>query len=104
MDLSYVLQKVTSIDKAQVVLRDSLNQKPILAQNDIPIKCIACKFIEDNDCGYEIDKEDIISFISENIGKYIYMYTYSDEDGEFYSRMEHGGTFNYLPHLQISHH
>lgn len=35
---------------------------------------------------------------------FIYCFTYSDEDGEFYSEMEHGGTFNELPHVQISNH
>ena len=35
---------------------------------------------------------------------FIYTFTYSDEDGKFYGEMEHGGTFNELPHVQISHH
>ncbi len=35
---------------------------------------------------------------------FLYIFRYSDEDGEFYSEMEHGGTFNELPHIQISHH
>ena len=35
---------------------------------------------------------------------FIYTFRYSDEDGDFYSEMEHGGTFNELPHVRISHH
>lgn len=43
-------------------------------------------------------------FISENIGKYCYIFNYGDEDGYFYSQLEHGDTFRGLQHLQISHH
>lgn len=43
-------------------------------------------------------------FITENIGKYCYIFNYGDEDGYFYSQLEHGDTFRGLQHLQISHH
>lgn len=34
--------------------------------------------------------------------RYIYYFIYSDESGD--SELEHGGTFSYVPHCQISHH
>jgi len=43
-------------------------------------------------------------FIEKNTGKYLYTYSYSDNDGSFFSRMEHGDTFIKLEHIQISHH
>lgn len=43
-------------------------------------------------------------FISENIGKYCYIFSYADEDGYLGSQLEHGDTFRGLKHLQISHH
>lgn len=43
-------------------------------------------------------------FIEENQGKVVYFFSYSDEDGEFWSQMEHGGTFDNFPHVTISHH
>jgi len=49
-------------------------------------------------------KELALQFIKENIGRVIYFFSYSDEDGDFWSEMEHGEIFRKLPHLQISHH
>ena len=43
-------------------------------------------------------------FIEKNNGRYLYQFEYGDEDGEKMSEMEHGGTFNRLPHITISHH
>ncbi len=43
-------------------------------------------------------------FLSQHEGKYLYIFTYGDEDGEFMSQMEHGWTFSSLPHLHLSHH
>lgn len=43
-------------------------------------------------------------FCKENEGNYIYYFSYGDEDGEFMSQMEHGGTFKEVPHIQVSHH
>jgi hypothetical protein len=45
-----------------------------------------------------------IKFIEENDGLFIYRFVYGDQDGEFFSEMEHGGTFNNLPHIHISKH
>jgi hypothetical protein len=44
------------------------------------------------------------SFCEKNKGYYLYFFEYSDEDGEFMSQMEHGGTFNSVPHIRISKH
>jgi hypothetical protein len=43
-------------------------------------------------------------FIEENEGSYLYIFNYGDEDGEFMSEMEHGGTFHQVPHITISKH
>jgi len=43
-------------------------------------------------------------FIELNEGSYLYIFHYGDEDGEFFSEMEHGGTFRNLPHVTISNH
>ncbi len=43
-------------------------------------------------------------FLSQHEGKYLYIFNYGDDDGEFMSEMEHGFTFRNLPHLHLSHH
>ena len=48
--------------------------------------------------------KNAFEFIETNTGLFLYVYDYGDDDGEFYSEMEHGGTFNNLQHIQVSHH
>ena len=43
-------------------------------------------------------------FLKEAQGKVIYHFHYADEDGDFWSNMEHGNLFRNLQHLTISHH
>ena len=43
-------------------------------------------------------------FIEQHSGKYMYIFNYGDEDGEFMSEMEHGATFRQVPHIHISKH
>lgn len=43
-------------------------------------------------------------FCTNNKGNFLYFFSYGDEDGQFMSEMEHGGTFNNVPHIKISHH
>lgn len=43
-------------------------------------------------------------FLTEAKGKVIYQFQFSDEDGDFWSNMEHGELFRNLQHLRISHH
>jgi len=43
-------------------------------------------------------------FIEQNDGMYMYMFHYGDEDGQFMSEMEHGGTFRRVTHIKISKH
>lgn len=52
----------------------------------------------------KIAKELALQFMKKNIGRVIYFFSYSDEDGAFWSDMEHGEIFRKLPHLEISHH
>lgn len=44
------------------------------------------------------------SFIKGNKGKWLYMFHYGDEDGSLYSDLEHGGTFDGLVSIHVSHH
>lgn len=58
---------------------------------------------------YENIKERLITkraidFMSKNEGKYLYIFHYSDSDGEFFSEMEHGGTFDFVNHIAIDNH
>jgi len=59
---------------------------------------------EYNKVNEKVYLEKAIKFIKENEGKYLYVFSYADEDGEFMSEMEHGFTFSQLPHIQISQH
>jgi hypothetical protein len=47
---------------------------------------------------------DLAAFEHDNVGKYIARFTYSDNDGEESSLMEHAGIFDNLRHIIISHH
>ena len=47
---------------------------------------------------------DLKKFMEDNKGKFITRFTYSDNDGQFFSLMEHSGVFNTLNHIPISHH
>lgn len=44
------------------------------------------------------------TFMVTNPGCKFFKFHYSDNDGEVYSALEHGGTFDRLPHFCISHH
>lgn len=46
----------------------------------------------------------VMDFMKENEGNYVYIFNYSDEEGDFQSEMEHGGTFQSLPNITISKH
>lgn len=43
-------------------------------------------------------------FIDQNKNKDIYVFSYADENGDYGSAMEHGGTFENVPHIRISCH
>jgi len=43
-------------------------------------------------------------FLQKNKGKYIFIFTYGDDSGRYFSALEHGGLFRQLPHERISHH
>lgn len=135
-------------EKADIVYRDSINQKPFLIKNtDSCINRIAKivrsgyfdgyfshsklpeyrelmnrryqkKDISDDEYRKKINKifnkadkennkrakEIAKKFVNNNIGKYAYVYKYSDNDGRLFCELEHGNTFDYIEHLVISHH
>lgn len=61
-----------------------------------------------NEVGFKTNKAAYAkaeSFLEEISNEsYIYIFEYSDSDGEFYSEMEHGNIFGELPHIRISKH
>jgi hypothetical protein len=46
----------------------------------------------------------LFDFLREQEGKYIYLFTYSDEDGELNTELEHNNNWGGLPHLKMSFH
>ena len=49
-------------------------------------------------------KDTAMKFIKSNKNTFIYVFEYSDNDGDYYTTLEHGGIFNNLPHAKISRH
>ena len=49
-------------------------------------------------------KELAKDFISKHGEGYVYYFEYGDEDGEFYSRLEHDNDWGGLPCIRVSHH
>lgn len=49
-------------------------------------------------------KELLATFLKKNKGKQIYSFSYSDNNGAYFSALEHGDLFDALPHLIISCH
>ena len=43
-------------------------------------------------------------FLKNNKGKVLFMFTYSDNDGEYRCALEHGKLFRGLPHIEICNH
>jgi len=43
-------------------------------------------------------------FWKEHKNKYLYVVNYSDNNGSYYCVLEHGPTFDRIPHIRISHH
>ena len=55
--------------------------------------------------GYDIEQEvEDFKKIHQPEGKTCLQFNYADEDGGFFTVMEHGGIFDNMPHIQISHH
>jgi hypothetical protein len=52
----------------------------------------------------ELAEADYKAFKKDNEGKYLTSLTYSDNDGSYGCLMEHGGVFDNIPHVRISHH
>ena len=49
-------------------------------------------------------KKYLQEFIGENTNKQFFIFEYSDNDGRFYTTLEHGNLFKNLEHLRISKH
>jgi len=53
----------------------------------------------------DISNEEIKEMIENGNRKgFLYYFHYCDENSDFWSDMEHGGTFKELPHIRVSHH
>ncbi len=59
---------------------------------------------EYNKVNRKIYTEKAVDFLTKNEGKYLYIFNYADEDGEFMGEMEHGFIFEEVPHITISKH
>jgi hypothetical protein len=51
-----------------------------------------------------VNKDIVDLFFDNNSGCFVFQFTYGDENGRFWARMEHSGIFDNLPHLTISLH
>ena len=52
----------------------------------------------------EIAQKVVQDFIEKNSDYKFYVFNYGDEDGSFFSELEHGDTFYNLPHIKTSYH
>ena len=52
----------------------------------------------------KICSKKAVKFLDINEGNYLYIFKYGDESGEFFSEMEHGFTFEKVPHITINKH
>jgi hypothetical protein len=52
----------------------------------------------------KIAEEDAQNFLDDNKGKFIFIISYSDNDGTQGCTMEHGNIFRNVPHVRISQH
>lgn len=90
-------------ERIKVEFPDALDPKTQISQIESMIKrCYTGKWNERDI--YDLDENELYQFIKKNNNKFVYIFEYSDEEGEFGSEMEHGGTFDELPHIRISHH
>jgi len=53
-------------------------------------------------CKYR--QEVMKKFMEENPDAAIYCFHYGDDNGQYEGALEHGGLFDYLPHIVSSHH
>ena len=87
----------------QTVFADIKNQKPIKVD---PTSNKTRKLLEDFfDDGYSISYA-IVDRILKQIkpGNVAYIFEYSDNDGKYFSEMEHSEIFRDFPYIRISHH
>ena len=47
---------------------------------------------------------DAKDLMAKNDDKFMAVFSYGDDDGSFFSTIEHGSTFDKLSHIRISHH
>jgi translation initiation factor 2 beta subunit (eIF-2beta)/eIF-5 len=59
---------------------------------------------EDNKLRRKVAEADVDGFLKDNEGCKIRQFGYSDNDGDFFTLMEHSGVFRRLPHVEISNH
>ena len=67
------------------------------ADNDV-------KWKKTHDLSDKIAEEDAQNFMDDNKGKFIFIVSYSDNDGQNGCTMEHGNIFRHVPHVVISQH
>jgi hypothetical protein len=60
------------------------------------------KAFDAEECRYR--QKVMKKFVEENPGATIYCFHYGDENGKYEGALEHGGLFDHLPHITVSHH
>ena len=53
---------------------------------------------------YDDEITEKANFVSEHKNKHCYEVEFSDENGQMYTQLEHGGTFDNVPHIRFNHH
>jgi len=69
--------------------------------------CPTCKRRNESDDSYwheKIDPETVTKFIKQNPDRFYYEINLSDDGGSFEGELEHGPTFEGIPHVRESHH
>ena len=110
--IEHIISKYTDPYIAKDIIneiKDTINQDfPVLIPIDQEEFLLYKIQKSNNDWTYDTfnvdDPDELKDLIRQNKKGFVYRYVYSDEDGKWGSVMEHGGTFNELPHIRISHH
>jgi hypothetical protein len=102
LDINVVNQLIEDI---QIELKDKYPQFLIEIDQEEYLTLKTLKPRDDwDDICYGCDEDELKKLIKNNNHGFIYRFQYADEDGRFFAELEHGGTFDELPHIQISHH
>jgi hypothetical protein len=87
--------KAITTERATYTIWDDMQSNNPLDKNQLE------SYIYDD---YEGENKVIEDFVNKHTNAIFFEFSYADEDGPYFSVMEHGGVFDALPHLTFSHH